>query len=89
MHAVAFAPGGSIVAWGGTGGTVHLGDLGLTARGESDLACLDSVTTLLFDRSGHRLVCAGDSQIVEVWDLDAVNGSPSFTVIQIGLPMWP
>ena len=29
------------------------------------------MTTLLFDRSGHRLVCAGDSQIVEVWDLDA------------------
>jgi len=71
MHTLGFGPLESMVAWAGDTATVHLGGPELTARRASDLSCRGTVLTLSFSRDGRRLICAGSSQIVEVWDVEA------------------
>jgi WD40 repeat protein len=70
MHAVGFGMNGSTIAWGGAAGIIHIGDTRLIDTAGSSLSCHDPVNSLVFDRSGRRLLSAGDSRIVELWDVE-------------------
>jgi serine/threonine protein kinase len=69
---VGFKPRGSLIAWAGTAGELHLGDLSNPLT-EYRLPCRNkrSVLTLTFDSTGRRIACGGESQVVEVWDVEA------------------
>ena len=82
---VGFKPHGALIAWAGASVALNLSDLSNPSL-DFVLPCRNksTVLALAFDSTGRRVTCGGESQIVEVWDIDARDESRSSMATQIG-----